>query len=850
MRAIRRFSVQPALPESLAPLSVLARNLAWAWSGPTKEIFRDIDPTLWDETGHDPLQLLARVSPNRLIQLAGDRRYVRELDAVRANLEEYLTGDRWYQGFAAEHPHAPKCIAYFSAEFGISHVLPQYSGGLGILAGDHLKAASDLGVPIVALGLFYRHGYFRQSLNSQGWQQERYPVLDPNDMPLEQLREADGNPVVIEVPLMGKPLKAHVYVASVGRVPLLMLDTGIEDNPEEFRAVTDRLYGGGTDHRLAQEVLLGIGGIRALRKFSQLRGLPEAEVYHCNEGHAGFLGVERIREYLNAGLDWDTAVERTRAGNLFTTHTPVPAGIDRFPKDLIAAQFQNFDAVPLERILALGAEDYEGGDPARFNMAIMGFRLGQRANGVSELHGEVSREMFGELWPDFDSSEVPITSVTNGVHHKSWIHPELLELLQTRTSDSESVIDGCDWSALDRIDDNTLWSLKRQMRGTMIQMARQRLVASYQARGMAADWVANALSPHALTFGFARRGASYKRLTLMLNDPERLKRLLNDPERPIQIVIAGKSHPADEIGKSLIQQMVQFTDQPEVRGKIVFLPDYDMSLAAPLYPGCDVWINNPLRPYEACGTSGMKAAMNGAMNLSIRDGWWDEFFDPSWGWAIPSAEGITDPAERDRFEANAMYDIIENEIIPAFYDRDIQGLPQRWLTKFRACLGGLSPKILASRMVRDYVEQLYTPAAVSNAFAKTGDNARQLAQWKHYVRDAWGDVHVVSLEAPQAQVFELGGQAPIAAVVRLGRLQPQDVEVQLVVGDVGQLDDELSNVRTYPMELVGDAGEGNLRYQAAVPTNTAGSIGYTLRVVPAHRGLVNVAEMGLAAVAQ
>lgn len=845
MRAIRRFTVQPVLPAPLKPLYDLAVNLRWFWHPETKELFRAIDPSLWDGCGHDPLVLLSRTSPARLTQLADDKRYLRHLELVRADLEDYLTSDRWYQGFQAENAEAPRAIGYFSAEFGISHVLPQYSGGLGILAGDHLKAASDLGVPIIGVGLFYRHGYFRQSLNTAGWQQERYPVLDPNDMPLTQLRDGDA-PVVIEVSLNGQPLKAHVWVAQVGRVPLLMMDTGIEENPEELRAITDRLYGGGTEHRLAQEVLLGIGGVRALREYCRISGRTKPSVYHCNEGHAGFLGLERIREYMAEGMDIDTAIEHTRAGNVFTTHTPVPAGIDRFPKDLVAAQFKDFE-LPLDRILALGSEDYEGGDPSRFNMAVMGFRLGQRANGVSQLHGQVSREMFHELWPDFDPSEVPIGSITNGVHHRTWIHPELLELLDVRTGDGEHVIDGCDWSALDRVDDNTLWALKRQMRGTMIQMARERLTESCRVRGINGEWVGNALSPHTLTLGFARRGASYKRLTLMLTDPERLKRLLNDPERPIQIVIAGKSHPADEIGKGLIQQMVQFCDSDDVKGKIVFLPDYDMSLAALLYPGCDVWINNPLRPYEACGTSGMKAALNGAANLSIRDGWWDEWYDPSWGWEIPSAEGVTDPAERDAFEAKAMYEIIEKEIIPAFYDRDAMGLPQRWLQMLRATISSLGPKVLASRMVRDYVTNLYFPAAKSSHYADEGSHAQDLAQWKARVRADWGDVVVEQVDSVSGRVFELGGEVPFGARVRLGRLRPEDVEVQLVSGDVSSATDDLTNVRTYPLQLVGE-DDGAYRYEGTITTQYAGSVGYTVRVVPRHEGLVNVAEMGLATV--
>ncbi len=846
VRAIRRFNVQPVLPDSLKALRDLALNLRWSWHRETQELFRGIDPQGWEDTGHDPIRLLSTVSLERLNALAGDRRFLRALELTKVDLYEYMTSDLWYQKFATDDATAPTGIGYFSAEFGITQVLPQYSGGLGILAGDHLKAASDLGVPIIGVGLLYRHGYFRQWINAEGWQQERYPLLDPNAMPVSLVRDGE-EPLRISVPLDGQTLYAQVWLAQVGRVPLLLMDTDIEDNPEHLRPVTDRLYGGGADHRLAQEVLLGVGGVRALRKYCALVGRPDPDVYHCNEGHAGFLGLERIREYMAAGSDFDTAVERVRAGNVFTTHTPVPAGIDRFAIDQIANQFKDFDRqLPLDRILALGREDYAGGDPSRFNMAVMGFRLGQRANGVSELHGVVSREMFQPLWPAFDTTEVPITSVTNGVHHRTWIHPELLELLEAPTGDSATVIDGYDWSALDRVDDNTLWSLKRQMRGSMIAMARVRLAKMCRDRGLNADWVTNALSPHVLTLGFARRGASYKRLTLMLSDPGRLKALLNHPERPVQIVIAGKSHPADEIGKGLIQQMIRFTDDPEVRGKIVFLPDYDMSLAQPLYPGCDVWMNNPLRPYEACGTSGMKAALNGAANLSIRDGWWDEWYDPSWGWEIPSAEGISDPAARDVAEATMLYEIIENEIAPRFYTVDGQGLPTRWIQMVRDTISGLGPKVLASRMVRDYVTKLYAPAAAASVRVNEGDTAAELALWKAKVRAGWSDVKVEHVETQAEDTVSIGSEIHFSSLVQLGRLLPADVAVEIIAGNVDS-SDILTEIETIPMQFGEDLGSGTYRYEGILPISSSGERGYTMRVVPSHVGVTD-AEMGLAAV--
>ncbi|WOP17943.1 alpha-glucan family phosphorylase [Raineyella sp. LH-20] len=836
------------LPEPLKPLEDLARNLCWYWNEPTKELFRAMDPALWEATGQDPRKLLSRIDARRLTALAADARFTRKVEQARRDLEDYLTGDRWYQRFAAENEGAPERIAYFSAEFGVAEVLPQYSGGLGILAGDHLKAASDSGIPIIGVGLFYQHGYFRQSLDAQGWQQERYPMLAPLDLPLTLLRDADDQPVTVEVPLRQETYRAQIWVANVGRVPLLLLDSIVDGNSDAAKAVTDRLYGGGVDHRLAQEVLLGIGGVRALRAYCRITGEPSPTVYHANEGHAGFLGLERIREYMNDGIDVDTAVERTRAGSLFTTHTPVPAGIDRFPRDLVADQFRNFGPLPLDRIMAFGTEDYVGGDRGVFNMAVLGFRLGQRANGVSELHGEVSRQMFQGLWPSFDVSEVPIGSVTNGVHHRTWIHPDLLELLATPTSDSDTVIDGYDWSGLDRVDDTTIWSLKQRMRGGLVRMARERLAASLKARGLSgnSEWVERALDPNILTFGFARRAASYKRLTLMLRDPERLKRLLNDPERPIQIVIAGKAHPADNIGKGLIQEMVRFADAADVRERLVFLPDYDMSLARPLYPGCDVWINNPLRPQEACGTSGMKAAMNGAANLSVRDGWWDEWYDPKFGWEIPSVENVASADQRDAQEAAALYDIIENEIVPRFYTRDANGLPTAWIAMIRDIMSGLTPKILASRMVREYTETMYLPTARSSAKMTEAGAAAETAAWKQRIRTAWPQVNVSRVEGLDAGSRALGSELSLNAVVRLGELTPDDVEVQMVLGMVDD-DDELHEIVIHPA-LAGDRVDGGVRYSAVIPLESAGSVGVTCRVVPKRDGLATIAEMGLATV--
>ncbi|MER6467962.1 glycosyltransferase family 1 protein [Streptomyces collinus] len=858
MKAIRRFTVRPVLPEPLRPLNDLARNLRWSWHAETRDLFQSVDPERWAAAGADPVRLLGGVRPGRLAELAGDRRFLRRLTAAADDLHDYVTGDRWYQHQDAGLPAA---VAYFSPEFGITAALPQYSGGLGILAGDHLKAASDLGVPLIGVGLLYRHGYFRQSLSRDGWQQEHYPVLDPHELPVGLLKEADGTPARVSLALPGgKALHARIWLAQVGRVPLLMLDSDVEENDLGERGVTDRLYGGGSEHRLLQEMLLGIGGVRAVRTYCRLTGHPDPEVFHTNEGHAGFLGLERIAELCARGLDFDPALEAVRSGTVFTTHTPVPAGIDRFDRELVGRHFgpdAELPGIDVQRILALGMETYPGGEPNLFNMAVMGLRLAQRANGVSLLHGQVSREMFAGLWPGFDAEEVPITSVTNGVHAPTWVAPEVLRLgarqIGTQRAEDALTVGGSErWDSVAEIPDQEVWELRRTLREQLVFEVRERLRASWRQRG-AGDaelgWIEGVLDPDVLTIGFARRVPSYKRLTLMLRDRDRLMELLLHPERPVQIVVAGKAHPADDGGKRLVQELVRFADDPRVRHRIVFLPDYGMAMAQKLYPGCDVWLNNPLRPLEACGTSGMKAALNGCLNLSVLDGWWDEWFQPDFGWAVPTADGAgTDPDRRDDIEAGALYDLLEQRVAPRFYERGRGGLPDRWIEMVRQTLALLGPKVLAGRMVREYVDRLYAPAAQAHR-ALTPDTARELAGWKARVRAAWPGVSVDHVETTATTATaELGTSVGLRVRVGLGELGPDDVEVQAVSGRVDS-EDRITDATTVPLKPVGTPDlEGRLLYEGPLSLDRTGPYGYTVRILPAHRHLASSAELGLVAV--
>ena len=820
-------------------------NLRWSWHPETRDLFEALDPDLWQRCGGDPVKVLGEVSAERLAQLAKDRKFVRRLQDAVDDLEEYLATPRWYQSLGKE---APAGIAYFSAEFGITEVLPQYSGGLGILAGDHLKAASDLGVPLIGVGLLYRAGYFAQGLSADGWQLEHYPSLDPHGLPLKLLRQPDGSAVVITVPLPeGRALHAHVWRAAVGRVSLLLLDTDIEENAPAERGVTDRLYGGDEDHRLRQEMLLGIGGVRAARAYCGLTGTPQPEVFHANEGHAGFQGIERIRELTEAhGLSFAEALQAVRAGTVFTTHTPVPAGIDRFPKALIERYFAGF-GVPHHDLLALGAEE----DPTKFNMAHMGLRLGQRANGVSELHGQVSRGMFSDLWPGFDESDVPITSITNGVHAPTWTARELVEMgTQTSGQGDPVEIDGpVHFDGVDKIAAKDLWSIRRTLRARLVEEVRRRIRDTALSRGATeaeVGWTATAFDPDVLTIGFARRVPSYKRLTLMLRDPDRLKALLLDPERPIQLIIAGKSHPADDGGKQLIQEMVAFADDPEIRHRIAFLPGYDIGMARYLYWGCDVWLNNPLRPLEACGTSGMKAALNGGLNLSIRDGWWDEWFDGQNGWAIPTADGVADADRRDEVEARAIYDLLSNQVVPRFYETGRDEVPARWVEMVRHTLRETGPKVLATRMVRDYVQKLYVPAAGSaRAMATEGYSpAREEAAWRSHLLQNWPAVRVAHVEATGGgDTPQIGSTLDLRAEVELPGLAPSDIEVQAAYGRVDDADG-LHDVTTVPMAHEHTDGSRHW-FTATLPLERTGAFGYTVRVLPHSERMADPAELGV-----
>ncbi|HVE76682.1 MAG TPA: alpha-glucan family phosphorylase [Actinomycetota bacterium] len=835
-KALRSFAVRASLPEALAPLQEIAMNLRWSWDSRSKDLFRWADHESWEMSGHNPVKMLGMIGHERLEAIAADPGFMEFMAEIHDEIRRYNENARWFQ----RRESSLESVAYFSPEFGLTEALPQYSGGLGVLAGDHLKAASGLGVPIVGVGLFYRQGYFRQELNADGWQQEHYVTLDPFTMAITPV---EG---LIEVDLAGQPLYARLWKAQVGRVPLYLMDSDIDENESHHRSVTDRLYSGGEEHRLQQEILLGMGGVRALDHVG-----ISPQVFHMNEGHAGFLALERIRVLIKgSGLTLSEAIEAVRSSTAFTTHTPVPAGIDIFSRELMERYFKKWaddSDIEFEDLMALGRatpEDME----SPFNMALMCLRLSGKANGVSKLHSRVSKRMFQNVWPSVPMDEIPIGWVTNGVHSRTWVAPSVAELFDRYVLPEWNEAGPERWAKIESARDDEIWRIREHNREQLVLFVRRKLREAAESKG-AGDtdlaWYEHVFDSKVLTIGFARRFAEYKRPTLLFSQPERLRSLLLSPERPIQLVFAGKAHPADERGKEMIRQIVQFSKDPLVRNRIAFIEDYDIAVARALYQGVDIWLNNPIRPLEACGTSGEKAALNGALNLSILDGWWDEMYDGENGWAIASAEAYTDPIRRNEAEAVSLFDLLESQILPRFYDRLEGPVPRLWVSKIKRSLASLGPQVSASRMVRDYVGEIYEPLAERSETLRAESflRAKELAEWKTDVVTGWEGVVIHSVDS-DSSVANLGTSRRVHAVIGLGGLRRKDVEVQLIHGPVAS-SDELYNTQVTKMSLEGAEGDGgSFRYEGSFKCDVAGRYGFAVRVVPSHEFLPSYVEVG------
>lgn len=860
MQPIRTFNVSPALPSELEPLRTLAYNLHFDWDTEAKDLFRRLDSDLWESSRHNPVLMLGTIAQSRLLEVAEDEGFIAQMQRAAGQLEDYLKERTWFS------KHRPKekqqeCYAYFSAEFGLSDCLPIYSGGLGVLAGDHLKSASDLGLPLVGVGLLYQEGYFSQYLNPDGWQQEHYPINDFYNMPLHLERDANGEELRIAVDYPGRQVYARVWRVQVGTVALYMLDTNIEPNNPYDHDITDQLYGGDQDMRIHQELMLGIGGTKMLKAL----GL-KPKAYHMNEGHSAFLSLERIRGLIQEeGLSYLEAKEAVSASNLFTTHTPVPAGFDLFPSAKVLyylGYYQKIFGISQEQFLALGREN-TGDLDAPFSMATLAIKTASFYNGVSKLHGEVSRDLFKDQWPEVPVNEVPITSVTNGVHARSCVGKYNQELFDRYLGPkwASTPADRPMWEKVYSIPDEELWRTHERCRTELVVFVRERLQKYLRDRGASLteiEQAKNVLDPSVLTIGFARRFATYKRGNLFLRDLDRIKRILfdlsEDPlqggtvsqkKRMVQFVIAGKAHPKDIPGKEMIRDIIHTVREQGLADRVVFIPNYDIYVSRLMVAGCDVWLNNPRRPREASGTSGMKAAMNGIMNLSILDGWWDEADYVRTGWPIGSGEMYEDQNYQDQIEANALYDLIEQEVVPLFYERDQEGIPHRWVGKMKDAIRLNCPTFNTSRMVGEYAQKAYF--TVSDRYdTMTANNyaaAKELAHWKQKLYDSWYDIKIVDIDISESPDIQVNQNIAVKARIHLAGLSPSDVQIQLYKGAV-DADGEIVNGETVVMDYQGSDPHSHSLYTANIHYSASGFQGLSLRVLPKHQYLSNSYEPG------
>ncbi len=841
MRIIKVFSVAPKLPNKLKRLEELAYNLWWCWSPDGIDLFRRLDSELWEQVNHNPVALLGRIDQEKLKIASEDDGFCSHMEEVLEDFDRYMTEPRWFQKRYGEGINTSDgkrvVMVYFCAEYGLTDCLPIYSGGLGVLAGDHLKAASDLGLPLVGIGLLYTQGYFRQYLNADGWQQEAYPEYDYSRTPARLVRREDGTIVTIEVDYPGRKVFAQVWEVNVGRIKLYLLDTNIPENDPADREVTARLYGGDLEMRIKQEILLGIGGIRLVREL----GLCPATC-HMNEGHSAFMGLERIRMLMEEkGLSFEEAREVSRRGNVFTTHTPVPAGNDVFPASLMEKYFGDYYpqlGLSRKEFLGLGRQRVDDNNEP-FCMTVLALKLAEFRNGVSELHGKVSRNMWKEVWPELPEDEVPITHITNGVHIPSWISKDMAGLLDRYLGPGwrEDSADSRVWNRVYKIPYAELWRTHERRRERLVAFARRRLKYQLAKRGATKTEIEQAeevLDPEALTIGFARRFATYKRGNLLFRDIDRLARILNDPKRPVQIIFAGKAHPRDAEGKDLIRRIVHIARREEFRRKIVFLEDYDVNVARYMVQGVDVWLNTPRKPMEASGTSGMKAACNGALNMSVLDGWWVEGFDGELGngWAIGAGEIYEDPEYQDEVESQAIYDILEKEVIPMFYDRGSDGLPRRWIERMKNSMSSITPVFNTHRMVREYAERAYLPAAEEVVRLMNGDFAEavKLAEWKRKVKEHWYKVRFELVEQVSEDDIAIGDELKVKVGIDLDELSPEDVDVQLYVGQVDR-NGKIRATQIVSMKCVHSNSRVHY-YESEVMCDSSGIHGYGVRVLP------------------
>jgi len=833
MSHLQTFQVFPAIPEPLSFLQVLARNLWWCWHLDAIELFRRVNPRLWDQSGRNPIVFLTLIPQKQLDELSKDESFLAHQQRVKESfVSQVLTPvDR------SESPYGQQgTIAYFSMEFGIHESVPLFAGGLGILAGDYLKAASDHALPLTGVGILYRHGYFHQFLGQDGWQQEEYPETDLYHLPVKRAKDRSGKEVIISVTGPDGEIRAVVWKIMVGRIPLFLLDTNLPENPPEFREISSRLYAGDPKIRLAQEVLLGIGGMRAL---SAMGIYPT--VFHMNEGHCAFGNLERLAQTVSLyNVNLKTAREIVSRTSVFTTHTPVAAGHDEFPIDLVKPYLSSLEerlGTNVEEILSWGQP--EGSDPdTPLSMFVLGLHMAQYCNGVSELHGKVARRMWSHVWPGRPEDEVPITHVTNGVHISSWISIENAMLFERYL--------GPEWhqhmwnpeiaNRVDEIYDEELWRAREMSRSRLIRNCRALMIKQYGRRNAPKEMMKDAesvLDQDVLTIAFARRFATYKRANLLFKDPERLEAMITSETHPVQFIFAGKAHPKDNEGKELIKRIIQFARRPGMRHRIAFLEDYDINIARHLVQGADVWLNTPRRPFEACGTSGIKAAANGVLNVSILDGWWCEGYAEERGWRIGNGEEYTDPAYQDALESQALYNVLENDVIPCFYERKNGDVPDRWLKMMKESMKMAMQHFCAHIMVDKYEKYFYLPAVKSFAslIANNAKEAEKLSAQYNRLRTLWGNIRIEHPEREAEGPFLVGESFTVTTVVNLGELHPDEVTVELYYGSLKSVD-TIADSHTEKMNVKENRGDGRYLYTCTITCNASGRYGSTVRVIP------------------
>ncbi len=847
MYVFNRITVNPQLPKRIEKLGIIANNLWWTWNAEFLRLFRKIDADLWENCAKNPVKFLKLVSQEKLEKVSKDIMFLREYDKIAEDFENYIKSkDTWFNN---TYPNNKKdLIAYFSAEYGLDETMPIYSGGLGILSGDHLKSASDLGIPLVAVGLLYKQGYFNQKINGYGQQESEYRSIDLYDMPIIPVKDEKGDDLTIYVKFPKRRLYLKVWQVNVGRVTLYLLDSDIEKNNIEDRDVTLKLYGGDQEMRIRQEIVLGMGGTNLLTRVLKLN----PTIFHMNEGHSAFLILETIKNIMNEKqVTFDVAKDIASSKTVFTTHTPVPAGNDIFSVELVEKYFKDFWprlGLSREEFLKLGmkpTKELEEG----FNMGILALKIAGKKNGVSKLHGAVSRELFGEVWPNIAANESPIGYVTNGIHTCTWLVPRLKALYNKYLMPywQDNIHNDDIWAKIRNIPNDKLWEVHQQRKIKLLKAIKTRTTARLKRSGYSYEEIneiTSKLNPNALTIGFARRFATYKRATLIFKDLERITQILNNEERPVQLVFAGKAHPADKEGQDLIKYIHEISMMPQFKGKIFLLEDYNMGMSRYLISGVDVWLNNPRRPMEASGTSGQKASVNGVINFSVLDGWWAEGYTGNNGWTIGSNAEYESYEAQDLADSDSMYYTLEEKIIPTYYDKDRSGISKKWMEIMKNSIITTGGKYSTSRMLVDYTNQLYMPLCnLTNKYYKDIDKVTQFNSWKKDISNNWKNVKITQKNNLDNITLDAGNNIEVKCEIEIPDIDIKNVSVQVYYGKILE-SGVVDNIEILPMEMI-KQDKDKYQFKAKIELKTGGNYGYTFRVMPKHEMLLEPANLDL-----